>query len=55
MLIILINLFVGWLLDLIGLDRLLHYFVGLNRQGYYILWFAMGIVIWIRNAFNRRK
>lgn len=40
-------LFVGWLLGLIGLDSLLHNVIGLSEQGYYISWFAMGLVIWL--------
>ncbi|SEN20046.1 hypothetical protein SAMN05518847_102399 [Paenibacillus sp. OV219] len=46
------GVFIGWLLALIGLDTFLHNTVGLDHQGYYICWFASGVIGVLINRFK---
>lgn len=53
MLMALVSLFIGWLLGLIGLDTLLNNMVGLTQQNYYVVWFVMGLIIWLVNLIKK--
>jgi hypothetical protein len=53
MLSILAALLIGWLWSLIGLDTVLNHLVGFTSQQYYLVWFAMGFVIWMYRLFGR--
>jgi hypothetical protein len=50
---ILVNLLVGWLLTFVGLDKFLTHFLGFETRTYYLVWFAMGFIVWVRNVFRR--
>lgn len=54
MLVAIIAVLVGWVLSLVGLNDLLNHLMGLSDQGYYIGWFATGVIIWISNLFDKK-
>lgn len=52
MITILVTLFFGWLLSLVGLDTLFHNLVGFEKHQYYALFLVMGLMIWVKRLFD---